>query len=244
MSYKVGDKVYVISWGKQCSSFHKWVDNVKQKVFNWKTEIPDYSSTEHHWEYVHKPKLTLKGVPFKNGEKELVSKTPKFENYKYEIVETLADEDGETIYLLASTHTDKDWMKCYVQMVGSDGFSLLTPQQYADEKFNALLEHYRINKLSPELVQNNQRNIANVFPEKLVESVYDKNDRVLFGSNTTLGKVHYDYIPADYMTTGNPYIISVGIKYDGKGNSDLPEGSKIVTWAELKTMFPDNQFAH
>ena len=240
--FKVGDKVYVINWGKQCTSFFKYVDNIKQKVFNWKTEIPMYSGTEHHYEYKYTPKLTLKGVPFKNGEKTLVSKTAKFKDYKYEILEILQDEDNELIYLLASTHTDKDWMKCYVQICGV-GISLLTPQQFADKTFNTLKEHYRTNKLTPDIVNKHQRNISEIFNKELIEKVYDVNDRVLFGSGVTKGKVCFEYIPAEYMVTKNPYIISYSVLYDGKGNSDLPKESKILSWNELKLFFPDNKFA-
>ena len=46
------------------------------------------------------------------------------------------------------------------------------------------------------------------------------------------------------MTTGRPFIISVGISYDGKGNVDLPEDAVIKAFSELGEMFPDNKFGN
>jgi hypothetical protein len=54
----------------------------------------------------------------------------------------------------------------------------------------------------------------------------------------------YNYIPAEYMTTQRPFIISVTVSYDGKGNQDIPEDSQLMQFGELKKMFPDNTFAH
>lgn len=260
--YKAGDKVFVIDWGKHYSSFTKWVDNQKQKIFPWKTELPDYSGIDHHWEYKYKPKLTLKGVPFKNGERELVSKKPVYKDYKYEVLEVYQNpnygeltfdavkfygaghekakasnndyDDTKFIYLLASTHTDNDWQKCHAQ-IGEEGLSLLTPQQFADKEFNALKTYHK-KRWTPEIREIAQKE----FPKELIKSVYDKNDRVLFGSATTKGKVHYDYIPGEFMSTGRDFILSVGVDYDGKGNDDLPEGSRMASFNELKKLFPDN----
>jgi hypothetical protein len=95
-----------------------------------------------------------------------------------------------------------------------------------------------VKKLSP----NAEKAEIKAFPENLLKKVFDKDDNVLFGSNYTKGKVSYNYIPAEYMTTGRPFIIHTSILYDGKGNKDLPKDSLIMTYKELKTMFPDNEF--
>jgi hypothetical protein len=82
------------------------------------------------------------------------------------------------------------------------------------------------------------------FPQHLLKQVFDKNDSVLFGRNYTKGKVSYNYIPGEFTTTGNPLIISTSIKYDGEGNSTLPEGSLIMDFLDLPKMFPDNKFGN
>lgn len=77
----------------------------------------------------------------------------------------------------------------------------------------------------------------------LAASVYDSNDNVLFGSHYVKGKVHYDYIDGEYTKDGIPFIVCVGISYDGKGNSDLPKDSIIMPFKDLPKMFPNNQFS-
>ena len=76
-------------------------------------------------------------------------------------------------------------------------------------------------------------------PKHLLKTVYDN---VLFGSRYTKGKVGYHYVPAELMEKGNPFIINISVAYDGKGNSDLPEGSLVMHFNELPKMFPDNKF--
>jgi hypothetical protein len=81
------------------------------------------------------------------------------------------------------------------------------------------------------------------FPAKLMKFVYDRNDSVLFGSNMVKGKVHYNYIDGEYTVDGIPFIVSVGIDYDGKGNADLPADALIMDFKDLPKMFPNNQFS-
>jgi hypothetical protein len=255
---KVGDKVFVIDWGKEYSCWFSYKDNEKIPFIKWKTKIPDYTTKDHHWEFIYEPNLTLNGTVNKKEPKKLVEKIPVYKNYKYEIIEIgyhpnageffyeekMRSKWGylkysiDPIYLIASTHTDKDWMKCYVQ-ISANGLSFLTPEQYMDDQFNAL-KAFHHNKWTIEMRGKAQKE----FPVELLKIVYDTNDNVLFGSFYTKGKVMYNYIPAEYMTTQRPFIISVTVSYDGKGNQDIPEDSQLMQFGELKKMFPDNTFAH
>jgi len=80
------------------------------------------------------------------------------------------------------------------------------------------------------------------FPKNKLKIVYDKDDNVLFGSSMTKGKVMYKYIPGEFMENGNRYILSSSIKYDGKGNYDLPEDAEIIDYYDLHKTFIDNVF--
>ena len=80
-------------------------------------------------------------------------------------------------------------------------------------------------------------------PKDRIKVVYDTDDNVLFGSRYVKGKVEYNYVSAEYMETNRPYIISTSIAYDGKGNINLPEGSQMVPFKDLPTMFPDNKYS-
>jgi UDP:flavonoid glycosyltransferase YjiC (YdhE family) len=82
----------------------------------------------------------------------------------------------------------------------------------------------------------------NEVPANIQKQVYDRNDDVLFGSAMVKGKVMYNYIPGELMTTGRPFIVSVAISYDGVGNKDLPKDAIIMNFVDLPNMFPDNQF--
>jgi hypothetical protein len=229
---KVGDKVFVIDWGKMYSDFCKWENNERVPLFPWKTEIPDYSGTTYHKEH---------------------------KNYKYEILEVtthpqageftqeeavrkqwnMYDKYPETpIYLIASVHTDKPWMRCFVQ-IGEAGLSYLSPEQFADKEFNALKEFHK-GKWTVEDRELAQKE----FPKELLGVVYDRNDKVLFGSNYTKGKVTYNYIPKEYMKEGVPFIIYVSISYDGKGNEDVPKKALFMDFKDLPKMFTLNEFEY
>jgi len=95
-----------------------------------------------------------------------------------------------------------------------------------------------MDKYTVDYVNNHKKEIL----KDSLKKVYDKDDNVLFGSSYTKGKVAYEYIPAELMETGNPYIAFVSISYDGKGNIDLPSDSLLLHYKELPTMFPDNEF--
>lgn len=91
---------------------------------------------------------------------------------------------------------------------------------------------------TPEEATNERKEI----PRSILKQVYDTDDNVLFGSRYTKGKVSYNYIPAERMSTGRPYIIDSSISYDGKGNVDLPKDALLMPFNKLSEMFPDNEF--
>lgn len=79
-------------------------------------------------------------------------------------------------------------------------------------------------------------------PEKHLKQIYDKNDSVLFGTRFIKGKVIYHYVPDELMESNTPYLIIISIKYDGKGNIDLPKDSTIMEFKDLPKVFIDNTF--
>lgn len=115
----------------------------------------------------------------------------------------------------------------------------LTPEQHADKEFNALKEAHKARYS----VSDRKNGEVKGFPKEFIKSIYDTNDNVLFGSSYVKGKVHYDYMDGYYTKDGIPFIISVGIKYDGKGNSDLPEDAIKMPFSQLPHMFPNNIFS-
>lgn len=234
---QVGDKVFVVNWGKCYSTMYKWENGESKSMFGWETELPSYCGIDHHWEYEYEPNLTLKGTVNKREPRKLKSKYPIYKEYKYEIVEMKQhpSQPEKTICLLASTHTDKDWMKCYTQ-VEISGLSFLTPEQFADDQFNALKEYhkgrYAVEGPHP----------FSELPKEFIKRIYDVRDDVLFGCHVIKGKIYYEYIDGFFMKDGVPYILSSGILYDGVGNSDLPEGTLIMAFEDLPKMFPNNKF--
>lgn len=253
--YKIGDRVFVVDWGKHYSEITKWEDGKKVNILPFKTEIPQYSDISHHWNHIYEPNLTLKGTINKREPNKLVERIPVYKNYKYEVVEIIKHpKAGEYFYneeqrerwnihtkytendilLLASTHIENNLLKCFI-VIEEEGVSFLTSEQFADEKFNALKESHR-----GKWKVNMGTNYYKGFPDSLKGIIYDTNDNVLFGSNVVKGKVMYFYIPGEYMETGRPYYYCTSISYDGKGNSDLPEGAVLMPHKNLKNMFVDN----
>jgi hypothetical protein len=80
------------------------------------------------------------------------------------------------------------------------------------------------------------------FPQSLRKTIYDTDDRVLFGSRYVKGLVFYEFIPGEYMTTTRPYIIGSGIIYNGKGLDAISPDAPKMAYKDLPTMFPDNVF--
>jgi len=190
--------VYVVDWGKRYSDITKWNDETKKRepIFPIKTELPDYCGIEHHWEYKYEPNLTLKGTVNKREPKKLVEKIPTYKNYKWQVLEIFKHPKAGKLYydldkytqeqlshwkdyskyteenllLLASTHTDKDWMKCYI-IISELGVSKLTPEQYADNQFNAFIEG-NLGKWNRETM------IKKNIPKEIISRFYDKNDTI------------------------------------------------------------------
>lgn len=226
---KVGDKVYVVNWGGRYSSIYKWVDGVKTSQFGWKTEIPAYSDIQFHDEFVYEDNLTLKGTINKREPRKLVETIPVWKNFKYEIVEIIDHPtNGNKICLIQANG-------CWVQ-IGIDSLSLLTPKQYADKEFNAMIEA-NLGKWTPEALI---RKVIDKLPKEIVSIMFDIDDRVLFGSHYTRGKVEYRYLEAKFMKDNVPYYLGVSILYDGEGNSTIPENSEMCKWKDLKERFPNN----
>lgn len=250
-----GDLVYVVDWGKEYSEFTKWVDNQRVSSFPWQTELPTYPGKDFNgYKWVYEPNLTLKGTLSKRKPERLKEKIPVYKNFKYRVLEIVRHPKAGQYYYDTEEQrqrwgddrypevdvlllVDAATGRCHVQ-VAADGVSKLTPEQYKDEQFSALREYHK-GRWTPD----DHDRLNKEFPKELLKTLYDKDDRVLFGSNMTRGKVFYNYVPAEFMQTGRPYIINSGCTYDGKGNSDLPADTEFVDWATLHRLFTDNTFA-
>ena len=82
--------VYIVNWGKHYTDI-TWYNPQTQKRENYfpiKTKLPLYCGIDFHWEYVYEPNFTKKGTINKREPKKLVSKSPIYKNYKWEIIET------------------------------------------------------------------------------------------------------------------------------------------------------------
>lgn len=248
----IGDMVYVVDWGKHYSTIDKFFDGKRVNIFPIKTKLPDYCGIDYHWKHVYEPNLTQKGTVNKREPKKLVEKIPVYKNYKWEIIEVFKhpqagefyydDEQRkrwndyskyptEDIFLLASTHTDKDWMKCYI-VISCDGVSKLTPEQYADQQFNALIES-NLNKWVDE--EARRAYDANKIPKEILSVFYDENDRVLFGSSVVRGLVSYHYIDAKFTVENKHIYLGTSILYDGKGNAKCPNPELIKPFSYIKS---------
>lgn len=245
---------YVVNWNKQYTTITKWNSDLgkKENIFPIKTELPDYCGIDNHWEFIYEPNLTQKGTVNKREPKKLVNKIPTYKNYKWEIIETFKhpkagklhyDLDQYTqkqldhwkdysryteknLLLLASTHTDKDWMKCYI-IIEESGISKLTPEQYTDNKFNAYIES-NLGKWNRDTL------IKKDIPKEIISRFYDKNDNVLFGSTMVKGLVSYEYLDGKFSSDGKHIYIGWSIDYNGKGNSNCPNPELIKDFNWIK----------
>jgi hypothetical protein len=78
----------------------------------------------------------------------------------------------------------------------------------------------------------------------IVKQCYDDDTRVLVGSGWTRGSVSYNYVPAEYMEEGIPFIVSSSISYDGGKAYDraIESGAMHMHFKELSTVFTMNNF--
>jgi len=245
--------VYVVNWGKEYTNITKYNEETKKRecIFPIKTKLPQYCGTDHHWEHIYKDNLTLKGTINKREPKILVEKIPKYKNYKWEIIETFKHHKaGEYIQaqqvrehwndyskftennllLLASTHTDKDWMKCYI-IIEETGVSDLTLEQYKDKQFNAMIEANLGKWDRSKITQDSQKQI----PNEIISSLYSSDDNVLFGSSYVKGLVSYNYLDGKFSIDGKPIYLNCSISYDGKGNSQIEDKSLIKEYVYIQS---------
>lgn len=98
-----------------------------------------------------------------------------------------------------------------------------------------------------QIIANTEERALEILADRFDASEYnvmtDEEYWKYLGSHYVKGKVHYDYIDGEYTKDGIPFIVCVGISYDGKGNSDLPKDSIIMPFKDLPKMFPNNQFS-
>lgn len=238
---KLNDKVYVSNWMQIYSTFRKWNNEkqISETVFPWKTELPQYIKQSNDT-VVYVPKLTQKGLPFKDGSKIEVSREQTHKSYEYTIREMLQHpNDSEiTICLISSNHADSDWNKVWVQ---ADIKALTTLTIEEQES----LKHLQKEKHLQALAKNNLGkwkfgdNLKD-FPKELLQIFYDEDQRVLFGSSMTRGIVTYNIIPKEYTINNVALYLSSSILYNGEG-CDLSDKSTI-TWEKLSKMCTNQKF--
>lgn len=230
---QVKDKVFVSDWGKQYSDIYRWIGNTKCLIWEWKTLIPNYSSTDLHWKYIYEPNLTLKGTINKREPKKLVSKTPEFKNFEYTVEEITSNKEGKVIYLLSSKEG------CWVQ-IGEGGISTLSLEE--QEKVKHLESEKRLQALA---VQNlNKWTLETAtkkdFPIELLKYLYDTNQSTLFGSSMTKAIIRYPYISKEYTINGNDICLGWEQDFNGEG-CDLSD-KETISWNEMKQRFPQQKF--
>jgi len=230
---KVGDMVYVVDWGKHYSEMRRWNPATEKREYTFpiKTKLPDYCETDFHWKQITVPNLTLKGVPHKRNPTKVVDRIPVYKDYKYKIIEMFPHPDETrdvTLLLLASTHEKLKELKCFA-IVELSGVSELTPSQFADTQFSALIEA-NLGKWDRDKLPERRQGI----PKEIISRFYDEDDRVLFGSRYTKGRVEYEYLEGKFSTDGYPIYIGNSVLYDGKGNEDVKDKGLIRPFEFIK----------
>lgn len=228
----IKDKVFVSDWDKQYSNIYRWEDNIKSVVWGWKTIIPDYSGTDHHWEYTYEPNLTLKGTVNKREPRKLVSKSPKFKNFEYTIEEISSKPNGKLIYLLSSKEG------CWIQ-IGEGGICTLSTEEQA--KVKHLESEKRLQALATQNLNKwSVKSDLKQFPKELLKYLYDTNQRTMFGSQITTAIIRYPYIPKEYTINGNDLCLGWEQDYNGIG-CDLSD-KETISWNQMKQRFPEQTF--
>ena len=227
----IGDKVYIIDWLQIYSDVYRWVDDKKESIWNWETEIPNYSSIDFHIKRKYIPKLTKKGKPYANGKTVLKSEIPAYKNYEYTILETRTRKDGKILFLVSSKEG------CFVQ-IGEKGITKMT---FAEQKLVAKLEkELHLQALSVKNLRKWDINSKKKdFPKELLKYLYDKNQNSQFGNTMTKATIKYPYISKEYTINGND--ICLGWEQSFDGGCDL-SNEDIISWNELAKRFPENKF--
>ena len=251
----IGDKVFVSDWGKIYSDFYRWVNGEKESIYKWETEIPNYSSINFHWEYEYKPKLTQKGVPYKNGDKELVSKYPKYKDYEYTLLECYHHPKAGQISTDLRTkekpnasvfyYPERIWLAksdegCFIQ-IEEKGLTTLTPEEQEKVKHLEKKKHLQAlakDNLGKWSINDNTKD----FPKELLKYLYDSEQRTCFGSEfpNTKAIITYSYISKEYTLNGNDICLGWSQNFNGVG-CDLSD-KDIISWNELPKRFPENTF--
>lgn len=238
--YDIGEQVYVIDWGRIYTTGEKF-DHEKQEwknLFDFKRRVKNfYCKPIHFVRYTHRPKLTKKGTPYKNGAQVMTGALSIYEDWMYEVVERCVHPNRkDKIYLIQPVLKKHKDMGALFQ-VNENALSKHCPEEY-ERLSNEEFESQHLNRYTPEDFYDSE--FAKSFPERLTEKIYDKDQNVLFGSKMTKGIVYYVYVPAKFMKTGRDYILSSGITYNGVG-CDLSD-VRSAHYHELKELFPDNSF--
>lgn len=229
----IGDKVFVSDWGKQYSTFYKWIKGKRITVWEWKSHIPDYSDTSFHWKYIYEPNLTLKGTVNKREPKKLASKEAVFKSFEYTIEEVIIKEDSTKIYLLSSSEG------CWIQ-IGEGGLSTLTVEE--QEKVKHLEKERYLQALAVQNLNKWDIETANIntFPKELLKYLYDTNQVTQFGAGTTLAIIKYPYISKEYTVKGNDICLGWEQSYNGVG-CDLSD-KETISWHQMRQRFPEQNF--
>jgi hypothetical protein len=241
VTLQIEDKVYVSNWMQRYSYFRKWnyETNASENIFPWKTELPKYIN-ESNDTVVRTPKVTQKGLPFKNGETIEVSREQTHKSYEYTIRETITHHINTdvTVALISSNHTEQEWSKVWAQINIKALTSLTLEEQES-------LKHLQEKKHLQALAKNNlnkwrlEDNLKE-FPKELLLTLYDENQNVQFGSGMTKGIVTYNIIPKEYTINRIPLYLSSSVVYNGDGCELL---DKLTTsWIKLRGLCTEQKF--
>lgn len=250
----IRDYVFVVDWGKQYTTLTKWNNKTqkREKVFPIKTEIPDYSGIDFHWECKYEPNLTLKGTINKREPRKLVERIPIYKNYKWEVLEIFKHPNAgkqfytlkeytqeqldawkdyndcytkENLLLIASVHSDNN-IRCYV-VIEETGVSKLTPEQF-EQHGKSIIKSLNLNKWD----RNNLT--KQDIPKEIISCFYDEDDKVLLGSGFVKGLVCYNYLDAKYSVDNKPIYLGSTVTYDGIGNAGCPNPELIKDFEWIK----------
>lgn len=216
----IKDKVFVKNWVNIYTNFTKWDYAVNNRVFvfPWTTKLPSFIKQSNDI-VVTTPKLTQKGIPFKNGDTVEVSRTQSHKEYEYTILEIINHpNNGKLICLISSNHTDKDWNKVYAQV--------------STENLTSITDNLGKWKIGDDFKNN--------FPKELFDVYYDTQQNVLFGSTMSKGIVTYYIVPKEYTVDNIAIYYGSSILYNHE-ECNLKD-KKTTNWEILKAMCTNQKF--